>query len=66
MALIMLHVNLFFRLEATNELLRDEHQALQLAYNSLEEKYLKNLKENSQVHIYDAVSWSILPMYLHM
>lgn len=56
MALIMLHVNLFFRLEATNELLRDEHQALQLAYNSLEEKYLKNLKENSQVHIYDAVS----------
>ncbi|XP_021947114.1 autophagy-related protein 16-1 isoform X2 [Folsomia candida] len=36
-------------LEATNELLRDEHQALQLAYNSLEEKYLKNLKENSQL-----------------
>ena len=37
------------RLEATNNLLRDEHQALQLAYTALEEKYIKNLKENSEL-----------------
>ena len=38
-----------YRLEATNELLRDEHQALHLAYTSLEEKYRKTVAENTEL-----------------
>jgi autophagy-related protein 16 len=37
------------RLEATNELLRDEHQALHLAYTALEDKYSANVKENAEL-----------------
>lgn len=38
-----------FRLEATNELLRDEHSALHLAYTALEENHRKVLIENKDL-----------------
>jgi hypothetical protein len=37
------------RLEATMDVLRDEHQALHLAYGSLEEKHRKLCLENSEL-----------------
>lgn len=43
---------LFFytnRLEATNQLLRDEHQALHLAYSALEEKQQRLIGENKEL-----------------
>lgn len=40
---------MFDRLEATNQLLRDEHQALHLAYSALEEKHHKLVGENKEL-----------------
>ncbi len=40
---------IFCRLEATNQLLRDEHQALHLAYTALEEKHHRLMLENKEV-----------------
>ncbi|XP_053404630.1 autophagy-related protein 16-1-like [Mercenaria mercenaria] len=38
-----------FELEATNQTLKDEHQALQMAFTALEEKYRKVQEENSEL-----------------
>ncbi|ESO92893.1 hypothetical protein LOTGIDRAFT_120226, partial [Lottia gigantea] len=36
-------------LEATNQMLKDEHQALQLAFSTIEEKYRKSKDENREL-----------------
>ncbi|XP_071085065.1 autophagy-related protein 16-1-like [Haliotis cracherodii] len=41
--------NTIIELEATNQMLKDEHQALQLAFTALEEKYRKVMEENCEL-----------------
>ncbi|XP_070172903.1 autophagy-related protein 16-1-like isoform X2 [Littorina saxatilis] len=41
--------NTVVELEATNQMLKDEHQALQLAFTALEDKYLKAQDDNREL-----------------